>query len=86
MMFIKGLPPHGPRTHHVHMAPCDHSLWSRLYFRDYLIKHRDEAQKYACLKRELAQKFADDREAYTNAKGEYIQTITERALRNAGAT
>jgi len=53
-------------------------------FRDYLIKHRDEAQKYACLKRELAEKFADDREAYT--KGEYIQTITERALRNAGAT
>jgi len=38
------------------------------------------------LKRELAEKFADDREAYTNAKGEYIQTITERALRNAGAT
>jgi len=37
------------------------------------------------LKRELAEKFADDREAYTNAKGEYIQTITERALR-AGAT
>jgi len=40
----------------------------RGYFRDYLIKHRDEAQKYACLKRELAEKFADDREAYTNAR------------------
>jgi len=50
-------------------------------FRDYLIKHRDEIES----KRELAEKFADDREAYTN-KGEYIQTITERALRNAGAT
>jgi len=82
MMFIKRLLPQGPRTHHVHMAPSDHKLWSRLYFRDYLIKHPDEAQKYACLKRELAEKFASDREAYTNAKGEYIQTITELALRH----
>lgn len=39
MMFIQGLPPHGPRTHHVHMAPHDHKLWERLDFRDYLIKH-----------------------------------------------
>ncbi|MBV8886741.1 MAG: GrpB family protein [Chroococcidiopsidaceae cyanobacterium CP_BM_RX_35] len=51
-------------------------------FRDYLIKHPHEAQKYACLKRELAEKFANDPEAYTNAKGEYIQTVTKLALRN----
>ena len=56
------------------------------YFRDYLLKHPDEAQKYACLKQELGEKFADDREAYTTAKGEYIQTVTERALRNTKAT
>lgn len=86
MMFIKGLPPHGSRTHHVHMAPHDHKLWERLDFRDYLIKHPNEAQKYACLKRELAEKFARDREAYTNAKGEYIQMVTQRALRHTRAT
>lgn len=44
------------------------------------------AQKYACLKRELAEKFARDREAYTNAKGEYIQMVTQRALRHTRAT
>jgi len=72
-MFIK-VAPHGPRTHHVHMAPCDHKLAAAVHFRDYLIKH---PTKYACLKRELAEKFADDREAYTNAKGEYIQMVTQ---------
>jgi len=68
------------------MAPYDHKLWERLDFRDYLLKHPHEAQKYACLKRELAEKFADDREAYTNAKGEYIQMIPQQALRHTRAT
>ncbi len=81
MMFIQKLAPQGPRTHHLHMATREHKLWERLYFRDYLIQHPNEAQKYADLKRELAEKFANDREAYTNAKGEYIQQITEQALR-----
>lgn len=82
MMFIRKLAPHGPRTHHMHMAPRGHKLWERLYFRDYLLQHPDEAQKYAALKQELAEKFTNDREAYTNAKGEYVQQITERALRH----
>lgn len=54
MMLIKGLAPNGSRTHHLHMALAGHKLWKRLYFRDYLRSHQDEALRYAQLKR-LAQ-------------------------------
>lgn len=81
MMFVKGLPPHNPRTHHLHFAPEGHKLWERLHFRDYLRTHLVEADKYAQLKQELAAKFPKDREAYTNGKSDYVQKITALAIK-----
>ena len=77
MMFIKQTS--AVRTHHLHMAPEGHKLWERLYFRDYLCTHPEEAARYAQLKRKLAQQFPTDREAYTNGKSAYVQTITSKA-------
>lgn len=85
IMLIKGLSLNGSRTHHLHMAPAGHRLWERLYFRDYLRTHRSEALRYEQLKRDLAHRFAGDCEAYTEAKGEYVQMITARALGEAKA-
>lgn len=78
MMFIKRSPD-GMRTHHIHMATAGHKLWERLYFRDYLCNHPEEATRYAKLKQDLAQKFPGDRETYTNGKGEYVALITAKA-------
>ncbi|WP_442938325.1 GrpB family protein [Nostoc sp.] len=79
-------PPNTPR-HHLYVCPRESQpLQRHLLFRDYLLKHPDEAHFYACLKRELALKFASDREAYTNAKTAYIQTITEQTLYEVEAT
>jgi GrpB-like predicted nucleotidyltransferase (UPF0157 family) len=78
MMFIKRSPD-GRRTHHIHMATQGHKLWERLYFRDYLHNHPEEAARYAQLKRDLAKQFAGDREAYTNGKSEYVALITAKA-------
>ena len=79
-------PPNTPR-HHLYVCPRESlALQRHLLFRNYLLKHLDEAHSYACLKRELALKFASDREAYTNAKTVYIQKITERALYEVEAT
>jgi GrpB-like predicted nucleotidyltransferase (UPF0157 family) len=47
--------------------------------RDYLRADPDAASRYAELKRELAVRFADDREAYTNAKDEFINQALERS-------
>ena len=79
LFFVKGLPPNGPRSHHLHIVEGDSPLWERLLFRDYLRANPDEAQRYALLKRDLAARFANDREGYTEAKTGYIQQVIEKA-------
>jgi GrpB-like predicted nucleotidyltransferase (UPF0157 family) len=48
-------------------------------FRDYLRTHPQDANAYATLKRKLAGKSATDREAYTQAKTEFVEAILRRA-------
>ncbi len=88
LFFVKGLPPNGPRTHHVHMVdlsvsqdPClgEFTFADRLLFRDYLRADPDEAARYAALKRDLAARFPEDREAYTGGKTEYVDRIMQKA-------
>ncbi len=68
------------RTHHLHLVPTDSSRYrAELAFRDYLRSHSDVANDYAALKRRLATKFDDDREAYTNAKGDFVRKVIDRA-------
>ena len=75
MFFVKGMPPFGRRrSHHVHVrTPADTTM--ELDFRDWLRGHPADAARYAKVKRELAERFASDREAYTAAKGEFIEQI-----------
>lgn len=76
----------GKRTHHIHMVEADSKLWERLYFRDYLSEFPEEAKRYAELKQALAERYPNDRMAYTEGKAEYVIAITERAKRRYGAT
>ena len=74
-----------PHTHHVHVVESGGVEEKRtLAFRDYLREHPEIAREYENLKRDLAsQHTASDfpsREAYANAKTEFITYITERAL------
>ena len=63
----------GIRVSHIHVALVDDaSQWDRVVFRDYLRQHTDAARDYAGLKRDLAARFPDDREAYTLAKTAFI--------------
>lgn len=79
MFFVKGLPPNSPRTHHIHMVEPHSAMWERLLFRDYLCQHLEEATRYARLKRKLARRFRNDREAYTKGKTEYIKSVMNKA-------
>jgi len=74
MFFVKGMPPFGSRrSHHVHVrTPED---LSELVFRDWLREQPADVARYATLKRRLAKQFKTDREAYTGAKGEFIEQI-----------
>jgi GrpB-like predicted nucleotidyltransferase (UPF0157 family) len=77
MFFVKGMPPYGERrTHHVHITEPDGEMWRhRLPFRDYLRANPDEARRYEVLKRDLAARYSTDRERYTDAKTEYVETV-----------
>jgi GrpB-like predicted nucleotidyltransferase (UPF0157 family) len=71
------------RTHHLHLVPVQSPLWvERLLFRDFLRRYPAAAADYAALKETLAAKHALDREAYTEAKSEFVQSILERARRD----
>lgn len=68
------------RTHHLHLIPTDSSRFrDELAFRDRLRSSRVIAEEYAELKRELAERFADDREAYTDGKANFICRVVEIA-------
>ena len=52
-----------------------------LLFRDYLRAHDEDAQAYAKLKYDLAEKYEYDRQDYTEAKAPFIWEIMAKADR-----
>jgi GrpB-like predicted nucleotidyltransferase (UPF0157 family) len=68
---------------HVHIFEIGTENWFRhLIFRDYLRSNPAVAAQYAELKRELAVRFRNDREAYTNGKSEFINSVVQEARMN----
>ena len=74
-----------PHTHHVHVVQAGGGEERRtLAFRDYLREHTAAAREYEVLKSRLAAQFSakdfSSRQAYADAKGDFITRIVERAL------
>ena len=62
-------------AHHLYVCASDsQELRKHLLFRDWLRRHRAAAEEYGRLKRHLAAAHRFDREAYTKAKSEFIET------------
>jgi HAD superfamily hydrolase (TIGR01549 family) len=71
------------RTHHLHLVPVGSKRYrDELAFRDRLRGDPGIAAEYASLKRDLADRFGNDREAYTDAKIAFVQAVlsTPRSL------
>ena len=82
MFFVKGMPPFGlKRSHHVHVTEPQGEMWQRLAFRDYLRAHPEEAGTYERLKRRLAAEHQTDRDAYTDAKSVYVESVMRKAMK-----
>ena len=80
LFFVKGMPPFGSkRSHHVHVTEAHGEMWQRLAFRNYLRAHPEEAETYEWLKRRLAAEHQTDREAYTDAKSAYVESVMRKA-------
>jgi len=70
------------RTHHLHLVPVGSARWREpLAFRDRLRADPVVRAEYARLKDELARRHADDREAYTDGKSEFVAQVVAEELR-----
>ena len=68
------------RTYHLHLIPAGSQRFrEELAFRDRLRSDAVVAAQYAALKRGLAVRFRNDREAYTDAKSDFIRGALEGA-------
>jgi GrpB-like predicted nucleotidyltransferase (UPF0157 family) len=77
--FCKPSPEH--REFHLHIMPADSAEFkAKIAFRDYLISHPEEKNRYESLKKELVGKFRNDREAYTDAKTDFVKKVVTKAL------
>ena len=66
----------GHRTHHLHVVVHGGPAWLRhLRFRDALRADAVLAARYAALKAALALRHSDNREAYTEAKTAFVQSV-----------
>ena len=74
----------GRRTHQIHLVERSNAEWwdRHLLFRDYLRANPESAGEYARLKYELSERFSNDREAYTDAKTDFISEVVRRAQEN----
>jgi GrpB-like predicted nucleotidyltransferase (UPF0157 family) len=69
------------RTHHLHLVPTGSGRFAdELAFRDRLRADPGAARAYAALKLDLADRFGDDREGYTEAKAGFIHKILAAQL------
>ena len=80
--FCKPSPAH--RTHHLHLVAAGSRTWlERIAFRNALRCSAQLAAEYLSLKQRLASEHAHNREAYTEGKSLFIQSVVKRA--GAGA-
>lgn len=74
--YFKKLRPDGIHTHHIHLVEAGSPFGVRhVYFRDRLRSDRKLAAQYADLKKELAERYRNDRVAYTDAKTNFIVAV-----------
>jgi GrpB-like predicted nucleotidyltransferase (UPF0157 family) len=79
-------PPQTAR-HHLYVCALASAEFRRhLLFRDYLRAHPATAAAYATLKRQLAERYRTQRDAYTQAKDPFIRAALESAERWARRT
>jgi len=73
----------GRRTHHLHLVVRGGKPWfDRHAFRDALRSDPALARRYGVLKAGLVAEHHADREAYTQAKAEFVRTVTQARRRH----
>lgn len=70
----------GIRTHHVHIFRVGSEQVERhLAFRDYMIAHPEDTQRYSELKRRLAEEYPTSIDGYMDGKDGFIKEMDQKA-------
>lgn len=70
----------GVRTYHIHTFLVGSEQVERhLRFRDYMIAHPEDAQRYSELKRRLAREYPANIDDYINGKHGFVEEIDQKA-------
>ena len=70
----------GRVTHHLSLTETNSDFWHKMIiFRDHLLADDAARQAYCELKRDLADKYGDNRESYTSSKTEFVENILAQA-------
>jgi GrpB-like predicted nucleotidyltransferase (UPF0157 family) len=76
--FLKG---EVQRTHHVHAFQWGAlEIDQHLGFRDYMIAHLHDAERYVVLKKKLAEQYRYDIDGYCQGKDAFIKDIDQKAM------
>ncbi|MDM5371974.1 MULTISPECIES: GrpB family protein [Bacillus cereus group] len=68
------------RSYHLHVFEKGNpEIVRHLAFRNYMMAHCEEAEAYATLKKELAEKYTYDGALYTEGKNEFVRNVDEKA-------
>ena len=77
-LFCKG--PYNEGTHHLHLVQSGSDTWAQnLQFRDYLRAHPESVAEYIQLKAQLANRYQNDIDGYTDGKTAFIRAIMNGA-------
>lgn len=80
MLFVCGDLNTDIRTHHIHVVKSESKEWHNyINFRNYLNAKPEVAKEYEALKLRLMSEYKTDRQAYTEAKAEFIIHILRKA-------
>jgi GrpB-like predicted nucleotidyltransferase (UPF0157 family) len=80
-------PPGVPRDYQVHVCTMGSDWeWRHLLFRDFLRADPETRSAYEAMKRDRATRYRNDRIAYNDAKGPFIEAAVERAAEWAKRT
>jgi GrpB-like predicted nucleotidyltransferase (UPF0157 family) len=81
LFFAKG--PRSNRTHHLSLTERGSDFYNeKLAFRNHIRKHPQAADEYRKLKERLAERFANDRGAYTEGKRAFVERILKLAAKS----
>jgi GrpB-like predicted nucleotidyltransferase (UPF0157 family)/GNAT superfamily N-acetyltransferase len=82
----KGYTPEGfaKRVFHLHVRQIGD--WDEPRFRDYIASHPETAAEYEALKRRLLMDYKHNRDAYTDAKSEFILACVAKARNEKGVS